>query len=263
MMEKFSVLMSVYFREKPAFLREALRSVFEQSVLPAEVVVVKDGPLGDELDSVVAEFDVKVVALPENVGLGNALNEGLKHCSYELVARMDSDDICRSDRFEKQLKVFEQNPGLGVVGSWVEEFSTDPSKIEGRRVLPTEHKDILRFAKSKCPINHPSVMYCKKLINYIDFWYLEDYYLWGRLLSEGVLFANISECLVLMRTGDGMFARRGGWKYAKSEIKLQREFLRLGLIGYFDFIKNVAIRFTVRIIPNKMRTFVYKKLLRK
>lgn len=270
-MEKFSVLISVYHRERGEFLRAALESVFDQTILPNQVILVEDGPLTEELYGVIEAFKnahqtLQVVSLPENVGLGDALNQGLAHCTYDLVARMDSDDICVRDRFEKQLRIFTKRPDLTVVGSWVDEFSTTPSSIRAIRKLPECHSDIALFARSKCPVNHPSVMFRKTDVlavsGYASFYLFEDYFLWARLLNAGYKFHNISESLVLMRTGDGLFARRGGWRYALSEIRLQKQFLKMGFIGRLTFIKNVAVRFSVRMMPNKIRTFVYMKLLR-
>lgn len=271
-MEKFSVLMSVYHCEKGMFLREAMRSIFEQTIPPTQVVLVKDGPLTEELDEVVADFSskydtLKVVSLPQNVGLGEALNQGLAHCSYELVARMDSDDICREDRFEKQLAKFAENPELSLVGSWIDEFHDDPSKIKSRRTPPTTHSQLLKFFKRKSPVNHMTVMFKRQAVlaagSYQSFYLLEDYWLWARMLSTGAVFCNIDQSLVLVRGGSTMAARRGGWKYTKSEIKLQRNFYRLQLIDLPTMCFNIAIRFTVRMVPNRVRLFIYSTLLRK
>ena len=98
MKEKFSVLMSVYHKDDPTYLDTALNSLTEQTAVPDEIVLVKDGPVSQQLEEVIDAFhkkfcNLKIVALEKNSGLGNALNQGLKHCSHELVARMDSDDI--------------------------------------------------------------------------------------------------------------------------------------------------------------------------
>ena len=271
-MEKFSVLMSVYAREKAEYLREAMDSIFNQTLQPSEVVLVKDGPLTDKLDQTIREFvircnSLKVVSLPQNVGLGAALNEGLKHCSYELVARMDSDDICVPNRFERQLECFQLHPEYDIVGGWIDEFSDNPNVPESVRYLPETHADIKKFFNSRSPMNHVTVMFRRTTVmnagGYQPFYLLEDYWLWGRMIKNGARFYNIQSVLVHVRGGHAMAARRGGWKYAKSEIRLQREFLRMRLIGPFTFCKNLTIRTTVRMMPNKLRTFVYRKLLRK
>ncbi|WP_304708934.1 glycosyltransferase [uncultured Rikenella sp.] len=271
-MVHYSILISVYHREQPEFLETALSSVFDQTVLPDEVVLVKDGPLTPGLDAVISRYaalhpELHVITLPENVGLGAALNEGLKHCSYDLVARMDSDDICVNDRFERQLNIFSQHPECDIVGGWIDEFSNDPHCPEAVRQLPETHEEIGRFFRIRSPVNHVTVMFRRSAVlaagGYQPFYLLEDYWLWGRMLHNGARFYNIPAILVHVRGGNAMAARRGGWKYAVSEVKLQRAFLRLGLIGYGTFCTNVIMRFTVRIMPNRLRTFVYQKLLRK
>lgn len=263
--------MSVYHREKGEFLDSALGSVFNQTAVPDEVVLVEDGPLTDELYAVIerykSQYDtLKIVPLKQNVGLGEALNKGLAQCSYELVARMDSDDICVSNRFELQVYAFEIHSDAAIIGGWIEEFSTDPSIIESKRILPLSNDELRKFAKSKSPMNHMTVMFKKSEVEavggYQPFYLLEDYWLWGRMLKNGAKFYNVAKTLVLARGGTAMTARRGGWKYAKSEIRLQRTFLKMRLINYFDFIKNVSIRFIVRMMPNRLRLFVYQKILR-
>ncbi len=271
-MEKFSVLLSVYARETAEYFDLALRSIFEQTVVPDEVILVKDGPLTPTLDAVidryVAQYSILcVVSLSQNVGLGAALNEGLKHCSYELVARMDSDDICVLDRFEQQLAVWDEHPEFDVIGGWIDEFITNPDCPESVRQLPETQDKIRSFFCSRSPLNHMSVMFRRSKVlaagGYQSFYLLEDYWLWGRMLAAGARFYNIPAVLVHVRGGQAMAARRGGWKYAKSEIRLQRKFLQLGLINGRVFWKNVAVRFTVRMMPNVLRAFVYQKLLRK
>lgn len=271
-MRKFSVLMSVYHREEGECLREALRSVFEQSAAPSQVVLVKDGPLTEDLDKVILDFtnkysSLKVVALSENIGLGMALNTGLAQCSHELVARMDSDDVAVSKRFEKQLKVFENDESIDIVGGWIDEFTNDCSIIEKSRKVPEKHDEIAQFAKMRNPLNHMTVMFKRDSVlsvgGYQPFYLFEDYWLWARMLMNGCIFHNLQECLCLARGGVAMAARRGGFKYAKSEIKLQYKFLKMGFINIFIFIKNVSFRFFIRIMPNCLRSFIYKKILRK
>lgn len=270
--EQFSVLMSVYFREKPEYLDQSLASLFEQTVSPDEVVLVEDGPLNPGLDSVIECYrmrypQLRIVKLAENMGLGAALNEGLRYCSHELVARMDSDDICVSDRFERQLSIFRTHPEYDIIGGWIDEFSHDPQQLDSIRKLPETHAALQRFFQSRSPMNHVSVMFRRSVVleagGYQSFYLLEDYWLWGRMLHRGARFYNIPAVLVHVRGGQAMTARRGGWKYAKSEIRLQREFLRMKLISPVIYYKNILVRSVVRLMPNKLRTFIYQRLLRK
>ena len=166
---KFSVLLSVYYKEKPNCLKESLSSIFNQRCLPTEVVLVEDGPLTCELNNVISEFldkglKIEIVRLAKNQGLGKALNEGLKHCSYDLVARMDTDDIAKPDRFERQIIAFRDHPELEVVGAWIDEFEGDVSNVISVRKLPENHSEIYQFAKKRNPINHPVVMFRKKAV---------------------------------------------------------------------------------------------------
>lgn len=168
-MSDFSVLLSVYGGERGDFLRQSLASVFGQTLRPGEVVLVEDGPLTEELYGVVEEFraahpELKVVALAENGGLGRALNEGLKHCTHEWVARMDSDDICRPDRFEKQARVLAEHPEYAVVSAWIDEFVDDPGHVVSTRRLPEMPDELYEYGKSRCPVNHPAVMFRKSAV---------------------------------------------------------------------------------------------------
>ena len=149
-MQDFSVLLSVYGGEKGEFLRRSLASVFNQTVLAQEVVLVEDGPLTEDLYSIIEEFRIrqlglKIVFLSQNQGLGKALNEGLKHCSYDLVARMDTDDIAKPNRFEKQVKVFEEHPELDLVGAWIDEFEGTPQHILSVRKVPETSEEIREY----------------------------------------------------------------------------------------------------------------------
>lgn len=268
---KFSVLMSLYYKERPEYLRQSFDSVFNQSVIPDEVVLVEDGPLTPELDAVVEEYaarhkELKVVPLPVNGGLGNALNEGLKHCSHELIARMDTDDICFPNRFEQQVKIFAEYPEVGVVSGWINEFENTPENIISTRKLPEFPYEIYIYGKKRCPINHPAAMFKKSSVlfagGYKHFPLFEDYYLWVRLLLNGSKFYNIQNSILYFRASPDMYKRRGGIKHAINEVKFQNLIRKLGFISKTQFCINVCIRFTTRIIPNKLREFVYKKLLR-
>lgn len=271
-MEKFSVLISVYAREKSDYLQQALDSVLCQSCAPSEIVLVKDGLLTPDLDRVIDNFKMrcdtlKVVCLAQNVGLGKALNIGLMHCSHELVARMDSDDISLGDRFEKQLIAFEKHTDVSIVGGWISEFESNPNQIISCRKLPENNEELVRFFRSRSPFNHVTVMFRKSDVlaagGYQHFYLLEDYWLWARMIKNGARLYNIQQTLVNVRGGTQMAIRRGGWKYARSEVKFQVKLLKMNLIGVGMFSKNVAIRFLVRIMPSKIRGGVYKYLLRK
>lgn len=268
---RFSVLCSLYYKESPLALRESFDSIFAQTLMPNEVVVVKDGPLTEALEEVLKEYAskydaIKIVPLEKNVGLGAALNEGMKHCSYELIARMDTDDICLPNRFEKQINVFRDNVELDVVGAWIDEFESAISNIKSTRKLPETHNSIYLYGKGRNPINHPVVMFKKSAViaagGYKPFHLFEDYYLWVRMLINGSTFYNIQESLLYFRLSPDMFKRRGGLKYAISEMKFEKTIYKLGYISFLNMVLNIFKRTVVRIMPNKFREWIYKKIVR-
>ena len=268
----FSVLMAVYKKEKPLFFKEALRSVFEQSLIPNEVVLVKDGPLTEELEQIIVDFSskneqLKVITLEKNQGLGEALRIGLNACSFDLVARMDSDDICKPYRFEKQIAFLKEHKEITIVGSWIEEFSDCKEEIEAIRELPQEDKQLKIFMKWRNPFNHMTVMFRKKDIlavgGYQPFYLLEDYYLWNRLANANYYFANIGESLLWARGGYTMLERRGGWKYVVSESKLLKFMYRSGRINIVEFGANLMMKSIIRLIGKHLRHTIYTFFLRK
>lgn len=268
---RYSVLMSVYYKEKPENLKAAMESVWSQTVPPTEFILVCDGPLGEGLDSIIKEMEethsvLRVVRFSKNGGLGNALNVGLKQCTNELVARMDSDDISRPDRCEKQIRIFEEHPELSIISGTVEEFSKSIDVIEARRELPESSEEIIKFSKKRNPFNHPCVMYKKSAVEaaggYQDFYLLEDYYLWIRMLQNGAKGYNIREPLLWMRAGAAMYKRRSGWKYAKSQRNLFRYMRKQGYIGWRRYLLSATERTIVSIIPGGMREALFKKAVR-
>ncbi|WP_195439181.1 glycosyltransferase family 2 protein [Parabacteroides goldsteinii] len=267
----FSVLLSLYKKEQPSYLLQCLNSIFYQTILPNEIVLVLDGPLNDELDYIVEDIQKKIpylktIPISTNQGLGKALNEGLKHCSYDLVARMDTDDIAKPDRFEKQLAIFRKHPEVDVVGAWIDEFEGDTSNVLSVRKVPEWHGKIIQFAKRRCPVNHPVVMFRKSAVlkvgGYKHFPLFEDYYLWMRMLINGARFYNIQESLLFFRFTPDMFRRRGGLKYAVTEMRLQYLFYQIGFINIFTMMKNISIRLVVRLLPNSLRSSLYKRTIR-
>ena len=271
----FSVLLSVYYKEKPEFLEKSIESIyFNQTLKPDEIVLVEDGPLTKELYNSIEKLKnkiginiLKVVSLEKNMGLGNALRIGIKRCSNELIARMDTDDISYPNRFEKQVNFFKENPDTDVLGTFMSEFVGNTNNIICIKDAPNNETDMKKYMKLRDPVNHPSVMFKKSKVleagNYKEIFLNEDSYLWGRMLSKDCIFKNIQEPLVYFRTTDDTYKRRGGWKYIKAEYKLQKDFLRLGIINKVEFIRNITLKNIVRLIPNQLRKFIYLKLLRK
>jgi glycosyltransferase involved in cell wall biosynthesis len=266
-----SVLMSVYFKESPVFLKEAIDSILQQTVKADEIVCIKDGKLTKELDSLLDKYDeenpglFKFIVFEENKGLGNALRNGVEACSNEIIARMDTDDIALPTRFEKQFTRMKEND-LDIVGSNILEFDGSVDNILSERKVPSTYEMIKAYAKKRNPFNHMTVMYKKSAVlkagNYKDFLWFEDYNLWVRMILNGAKMYNIQEDLVYARTGKSMFGRRGGLEYIKREYKMQKNMKELKFISNFEFCKNIIARSVIRLIPNSLREIIYLKVLR-
>lgn len=269
---KFSVLMSVYYKENPEYFRQAVESVINQTVKPTEIVIIKDGKLSEGLEKVFAELIneypqyIRTVPLTENVGLGLALQRGVLACRYGLIARMDTDDISKSNRFEKQLRVFVENPQISICGGYIEEFSNSLKEVDSIRRVPLDTKSIYTFAKKRNPFNHVTVMFKKDAVlkagNYQPFNLLEDYYLWFRMIMKKESMKNLPEVLVSVRGGNDMMMRRGGWGYFKKEKKLFDEFLREKFINKKQYVYILIARLIGRLMPNALRKKAYYMIMR-
>lgn len=268
---QYSVLMSVYAKEQPEYLRASMESIFLQSVPTDDFVLICDGPLTPPLDALIAEMQKKhsclhVYRLAENKGLGNALKEGIPHCKNELIARMDSDDISRVDRCERQLAEFASDSQLDILSGTIEEFIDSPMTITGRRVLPASHEEICHYSKKRSPFNHPAVMYKKSSVlnagGYTGEYRLEDYALWVRMLMNGCHAKNIDEPLLYMRVTSDLYLRRGGKAYAKEMLRFHRWMRKVKWISWWDYFTGAIPHALICVLPNIVREKTYR-LLRK
>ncbi len=270
---KFSVLMSVYYKEKPEYFDKAIESILNQTVQPSEIVIVEDGPIGEELEQVIKKYTKKYKKLfkiypqEKNMGLGIALNKGLEKCTYELVARMDTDDISLENRFEEELKMFQQDQDLDIVGALIQEYDSEMKKKESIRAVPETDDKIKKFLKNRNAMNHMTVMYKRsKVLNaggYMDCPFFEDYYLWCRMANNKCKFYNIQKVLAHVRAGLSMIDRRGGLKYFKSIKNFYTNLLNIGFITKSEYRKNLMIRYSVAASPIFLRKMFYKTVLRK
>lgn len=269
----FSVAISVYKNDNPAYFERALSSITdEQTIIPDEIVLVVDGPIGNKLNEVIKKYQTKynifnVIRLVKNTGLGNALKVAVENAKYELIARMDSDDISLPTRFETQLKYFMLNPDVDVVGGDITEFIDDESNVIGKRLVPMCNGDIREYMKVRCAMNHVSVMYKKSAVQavggYLDWFWNEDYYLWIRMQLNNAIFANTGTVLVNVRVGEEMYQRRGGIKYFQSEAKLQKFMLDNNIINKPRYLINISERLVLQVLmPNKLRGFIFQKFAR-
>lgn len=271
--KNYSVLMSVYNKEKAEYLKESMNSIFNQTIKTDDFVLVCDGPLTKELDNVILDFQNKypkilnVVRLEKNSGLGNALNRGILECKNSLIARMDSDDISKPTRCEKQLDKFNNDSSLSIVGTNIEEFSESADKIDSLRVVPETNEEIIKFSKTRNPFNHPSVMYKKEDViscgNYRNVRYMQDYYLWIDMLSNNKKGYNIQEPLVKMRASDNLFKRRSGKEYFQIQKNLFKLMKQKKYISNSQYYKSITIRTLSAFAPNWLRKKLFKKILRK
>ena len=267
---EFSVLMTVYDKEKPYNLRKSLLTSYQQTIKPTEIILVCDGELTqelyDEIERIKSEIPIlKVYQLDTNVGSGPASRFGVEKCNTDLIARMDSDDYSVETRFEKQIKAFEENPNLIMVGTNILEKNTEFTAL---KTVPEKTEEIREYSKFRNPFNNPSSMmkkeYILKVGNYRKFRYLEDYDLTMRLIHDNPTkdFLNIQEPLVVMQTDDSSYLRRGGLLYVKTEFFLQVDFYKRGYLTKFELCRNIFVRNIVRVMPNSVRKLIYKKKMR-
>lgn len=272
-MQYFSVCMSVYKNDNTTDFAEAVLSIYHQTCPPDEIVLVVDGPVPAIMHDTIRALKektgiMKVIQLEQNMGHAIARQTGLEAARNELCAVMDADDISVPDRFEKQLKAFEEHPEVSVVGGLIREFIDKPDNVVGTRIVPEHDVDIKAYLKSRCPMNLVTVMLKKsdvmKVGGYLDWYCEEDYYLWIRLTLGGYKFYNIQENLVNVRVGKEMYQRRGGMKYFRSEARLQKYMLDHKVISLPRYFYNVAIRWAVQVVmPNSVRGWVFQTFARK
>lgn len=266
--KKYSVLMSLYKKENPEYLRIAIDSMLNQTVAPDEIVLVEDGPLTDELYAVLDEYPMlHRIKNETNLGLGLALNVGLKECRNELVARMDTDDCSKPERCEKQLQRFLEKPYLAIVGSHIDEFIGDTSNVISQRIVPTTSEEIYKFAKKRSAFNHPTVMYSKTAVlennGYANLKRNQDVDLFGRMQFKGYKAENIDEALLWFRSSDELAKRRKSWQNTWSYIATIRKFWKMGYSSFTDYAIVGIAQTGMYLMPIKLQNYIYKNFLRK
>ena len=270
---KFSVLLSVYYKEKAEFLDKSLASIYNQTVKADEWVIVKDGPVPQDLQDVIDKYkgldgvNIKEVPLEKNMGLGIALSYGVPACSYPLIARMDTDDIAVPERFELQLAEFEKNPDLHLCGGQILEFETDENSPVAERRVPLTQEKIVEFQKKRSAFNHMTVMFKRDKVleagNYKNCPLMEDDMLWVDMLLAGANCMNIDKYLCRVRTNRDMIARRGGLKYYKKYKSARKMIYKTGFISRSQYFKANFVQFFVCIMPSFLRKFVFFHLIHK
>ena len=269
---QFSATISCYKNDNPKDFETAFLSIYNQTVRPDEIIITVDGPIPSELEQVVSrferEFQAVILRSAQNNGQGMAHALAVSHANYDYIAIMDADDISVPDRFEKQLAVVAKHPEIDVIGGQIDEFIGSPENVVGIRSVPLEDHMVKRYLRRRCPFNHVTILMNTHMVkdagNYQDWHYNEDYFLYCRMLEKGAVFCNLPDILVHVRVGEEMYRRRGGWKYFKSEARLQGWMLRHKIISLPQYCMNVLLRLCVQVImPNWLRGFVFQKLFRK
>lgn len=273
-LKPYSVLMSVYKGENTEYFRASMYSLCNQTHPASQIVLVCDGPLGDELDMIVSEYKDKlgdildVVQLPENKGTAYCANIGLKSCKNEYIMKMDSDDVCKSNRAEKQMSYLTDKPYIDILGSYIEEFKSADNTVIGVRQTPTTHEEIVKFAKRRAPFNNQTLVYKKEYAEKIggysnDLVRCEDYDFMVRMLMAGAKSANIPEVLVRYRVDKNNLKRRRNWKNTKSFFAVRKKIYKMGFSGFWDYVLPCVGQLLLFITPSCITGLIYKLMLRK
>lgn len=268
-----SVVMAVYYADRPEWFRESVNSILGQTVKSDDIVVVRDGPVADELEHMLCEYEKKykeisVVRLEKNNGLSNALNIGIEKAKNELIARMDADDISARNRFELQLDEFNRSSELALLGAQIAEFEGSADNIIAHRIVPIDPEDIVRFSKRRNPFNHPTVMYKKDVISSLGKYdkralRCEDYDLWMRVIDGQHEARNLSSVVLNFRTNNSAIKRRKSFGAVSSNVKVRNEFYKRRYISFIDFVYGFLAQTTLLILPPKLATLGFKKVLRR
>ena len=268
--KKYSVLMTVYKNDNPDHFELALDSMINQTIIPDEIVLVKDGPIPHTLQDIINKkknlSNVVEVQLENNIGLGLALNEGIKVCKNELIARMDADDYSFPTRCEKQLLEFQKDKSLGIVGLSVKEFTDNLENIVGERKVPITNEEIYKYAKTRDPFNHPTVMYKKSELQkvgcYGNYRKNQDTDLWIKLLSNNIKCTNLKDDLFRFRFDKNTYIKRKNWLNTKLLISIRYKAYKSHFCNCFDFLQVLVAQLGIFMMPIKLQELVYRKLLR-
>ena len=269
---KFSVLMSVYKNDNSEYVKVAIDSLLNQTLLPSQIVIFEDGKVSKKLDDLLENYSkkhkiIEIYKREKNLGLGLTLNEGLNYCKYDYVARMDADDYSYPNRFEKEINYISNHPDVDVVGFNIEEYDEKLKNKLAMRVVPEHDNEIKKYMKKRNGINHVTVIYKKQSVlnagSYEDCPYFEDYYLWCKMIKNKCQFYNIQESLMKVRAGSDMTKRRGGLSYCKYIFNFENKIYKIGIINIFEYMCNLIVRVSVANMPNFLRASLYRKKLRK
>lgn len=270
MKKNFTVVMSVYKNDKPEYLQLAIDSLVNQTIKPDEIIIISDGPLTSKLEIILETYSkykyIRFIKLDKNVGLASSRKEAIKNANFDIIAVMDSDDICELDRFERQLSIIDGDKKM-VVSGWIEEFNYLPKDIGKIRKTPINYQEIISYGKWRNPINHVTLMFTKKAYDlvggYSSVRHSEDWDLISRMLVKGIEVIGTPNVLVNVRAGDEMIERRRNIEQFKGELRLFVKMYKIGYLNFFQLFGNISIRVILRALPKFITKFTYKNILRK
>jgi glycosyltransferase involved in cell wall biosynthesis len=267
--KKFSVVLAVCFYDKLIFLKQSILSLLSQTIKPDEIIIVTSGKIDNKislyLKKIAEEYKyIKLVKSEIHLTPGQARSLAISHTKYDLIGIMDSDDISRKDRFEKEIKAIYQF-NADVVGGVISEFHHVINDLNRYRRVPKYHSEILKFAKFRSPVNHVTIFFKKTAYlrsgPYKNINFVEDYDLIIRMIETGSKFHNLTDILVDVRIKD-VTSRRAGIDYFNAEFLLFKEMYKKQFINKYEYMFNIAIRYIARIIPSFMQHILYKFFLR-
>ena len=271
-LDNYSVIISIYSKVDPDDLATSINSILNQTFRTNEFILIKDGKLTkqqeDILEPIVKENkDIfKIYEFEENKGAGQAYNKGLEMCTNKWAAIMDSDDFAVADKFEKQMTYLSTHSDIDAIGTNAVEFLNDIDNVVSTRIMPETNEEIIKFGHGRCPMIQPTVVFkvdsVKKAGSYQHSPLTEDFDLYIRMIMNNCKFYTYQEVLYYIRTSDNFFKRRGGLKYLKPILSFKYKYFKKGYFSFLQFSKTAFSSFIVAMMPNKVRTMVYKKFLR-
>ena len=267
--KNFSVIISVYLYDNVDHFIEAMNSIFRQTLSPYEIILAVDGPISNNMESVVGNFEnnpiVRIVRSDVNIGRGAIKHRAILTTTTEFIAIMDADDISIDSRFELQVTAFIDSK-IDLVGGYISEFHNSIGDLKSVRKTPLKHEEIIKQGKWIQPYNHVTIMFKKSMYiksgGYGKLYMIEDYDLFFHMAMNGAIFCNIPKTLVYVRTTNDQYLRRHGIKYFQEEFFLILSMLKSGYISHWTFIINITIRLIVRSMPVILLRFLTKYFLR-
>lgn len=268
----FSVLMPLWGKDLVERAEASIASAtIRQELAPDRLVLTVDGPLPPELERLARRVEdgefgpAAVLRHHRHRGVAAALQDGLVESGTEFVARADADDLCRPDRFARQIPAMAER-GLDLLGAAMQEFSDEIAPGTGPlRRRPLSHEEIAQYLPIHSPFHHPTIVMRRSTVlavgGYRDLPLLEDYWLWERMLLGGARMANLPDVLVDYRVDSSLFERRGGARLFSSDLKLQRIMLADGVTTPLQAGRNLLMRGAYRAAPGWMRRWGYRRFV--